>query len=81
MSTRQPARNPVPHRERQRLETHRRVFEAALEIFIRDGVAAARIEDITSLAAVSRGSFYFHFPTKEDVLLAIWAIARLIYYR
>jgi AcrR family transcriptional regulator len=56
-------------RDRQREETRQRVYEAALEIFRRDGVAASRIEDISSLAGVSRGSFYFHFPTKDDVLL------------
>ncbi len=28
-----------------------------------------RIDDIATAAGVSRGSFYFHFPTKEHVLL------------
>lgn len=56
-------------REQQREETRRRVYEAALEIFRRDGVAACRIDDIVRQAGVSRGSFYFHFPTKEDVLI------------
>ena len=55
-------------RERQRLETRQRVFEAAVEVFRRAGVNAAKIEDITKLAEVSRGTFYFHFPTKEHVL-------------
>ncbi len=39
-------------------------------MFRRDGVAACRIDDIVNTAGVSRGSFYFHFPTKDDVLLA-----------
>lgn len=52
----------------QREQTRRRVYEAALEAFRRDGVASARIEDITQRAGVSRGTFYFHFPTKDDVL-------------
>lgn len=56
-------------RDRQREETRRRVYLAALEVFRRDGVFACRIEDIASAAGVSRGAFYFHFPTKEDVLL------------
>jgi AcrR family transcriptional regulator len=56
-------------RRQQREETRQRVYEAALEIFRKDGVVASRIEDITDLAGVSRGSFYFHFPTKEQVLL------------
>jgi AcrR family transcriptional regulator len=40
-----------------------------MAIFRRDGVVAARTEDIAKAAGVSRGSFYFHFPTKEHVLL------------
>lgn len=56
-------------RERQREETRRRLYESALAIFRRDGVANSRTEDIANAAGVSRGSFYFHFPTKEHVLL------------
>jgi AcrR family transcriptional regulator len=59
---------PPSRREQQRLETRQRVFDAAVEVFRRDGVSAAKIEDITRLAEVSRGTFYFHFPTKEHVL-------------
>lgn len=44
------------------------MFEAALTLFRRDGAEAARIEEIASLAGVSRGTFYFHFPSKDDVL-------------
>src|SRR5579859_5481335 len=61
-------RKPMRRRQ-QREETRQRVYEAALEVFRKDGVVASRIEDITDRAGVSRGSFYFHFPTKEQVLL------------
>jgi AcrR family transcriptional regulator len=40
-----------------------------MAVFRRDGVAACRIDDIAKAAGVSRGAFYFHFPTKEHVLL------------
>ena len=56
-------------RDLQREETRRRVRDCALQIFRRDGVAAAKIEEIVKLAGVSRGTFYFHFPTKEDVIV------------
>ncbi|WP_053232371.1 TetR/AcrR family transcriptional regulator [Sandaracinus amylolyticus] len=56
-------------RDEQRERTRRRVYECALDVFRRDGVAPCRIDDITAAAGVSRGSFYFHFPTKEHVLL------------
>jgi AcrR family transcriptional regulator len=58
-------------RDRQREETRRRVRDCALAVFRRDGLAAARIDDIVKGARVSRGTFYFHFPTKEDVIVEI----------
>lgn len=63
-----PLDRPTNQREQQRLETRRRVFEAAIEVFRRDGVQECRIEDIATIAGVSRGTFYFHFPTKDAVL-------------
>ena len=59
---------PMTQRDLQRIETRRKVFEAAIEVFRRDGVQECRIEDIAQLAGVSRGTFYFHFPTKDAVL-------------
>jgi len=59
----------VSSREKQREQTRRRLYESALAVFRRDGVVASRTEDIAKAAGVSRGSFYFHFPTKEHVLL------------
>lgn len=56
-------------RVEQRERTRRRLYECALEVFRRDGVEACRIDDIATAAGVSRGSFYFHYPTKEHVLL------------
>jgi AcrR family transcriptional regulator len=34
-------------------------------------MAQARIEDIANEAGVSRGTFYFHYPTKDDVLIQL----------
>jgi AcrR family transcriptional regulator len=58
-------------RDKQREETRQRLYRAALEIFRRDTVAGCRIDDIAQKAEVSRGAFYFHFPTKDDVLIEL----------
>ena len=58
-------------RDRQRERTRLRVRKAALAVFRRDGIAAAKIDDIVRAARVSRGTFYFHFPAKEDVVLEV----------
>lgn len=58
-------------RDKQREESRERLFHASIEIFRRDGFRAARVDDITLVAGLSRTSFYFHFPTKEDVLVEL----------
>jgi AcrR family transcriptional regulator len=55
-------------RDRQRDETRRRVRQVALDAIRRDGVADARIDEIAQAAGVSRGTVYFHYPTKEHVV-------------
>ncbi len=58
-------------REQQREETRERIFEAAVEEFRREGFARARVDRVVAAAGVARGTFYFHFPTKEHVLLEL----------
>jgi AcrR family transcriptional regulator len=58
-------------RERQRARTRERLFEAAVAEFRRVGFAAAQIPAIASAAGVVRGTFYFHFPSKDHVLLEL----------
>jgi TetR/AcrR family transcriptional repressor of uid operon len=55
-------------RELQRRETRERVYAAAVAEFGRVGMAAADVTVIAREAGVARGTFYFHFPTKEHVL-------------
>jgi len=55
-------------REAQRQRTRRRIYEAAIAEYKRRGMADADIGTIVAAAGVARGTFYFHFPTKEHVL-------------
>ena len=43
------------------------IIEAALEVFGKCGVAAARLEDIGRLAGVSKATIYLYFPNKETL--------------
>jgi len=61
-------RATVSGRDAQRQQTRQRVYAAALAEFKRTGMAAADVGDIAAAAGVARGTFYFHFPTKEHVL-------------
>ncbi len=58
-------------REAQRLQTRARVFDAAVAEFGRSGLAGADVAAIAATAGVARGTFYFHFPTKEHVLVEL----------
>jgi AcrR family transcriptional regulator len=51
--------------------TRRKLLEAALRIFARDGFEAARLEDIAKESGHTRGAFYANFDTKEDLFLAL----------
>jgi AcrR family transcriptional regulator len=56
-------------REAQRRKTRARVLDAAIVEFQRAGAHSADINAIVEAAGVARSTFYFHFPTKEHVLL------------
>lgn len=58
-------------REARRLETRARLYDAALAEISRRGLAAADVTAIATAAGVVRGTFYFHFPTKEHVLVEV----------
>jgi AcrR family transcriptional regulator len=53
------------------LETRARLFDAALAEIGRCGLAGADVSSIASAAGVVRGTFYFHFSTKEHVLVEL----------
>jgi TetR/AcrR family transcriptional repressor of uid operon len=55
-------------RDAQRRQTRQRVYAAAIAEFKRAGLADADIGAIVKEAGVARGTFYFHYPTKEHVL-------------
>jgi AcrR family transcriptional regulator len=52
-----------------RLADHRvriELLRAAEATFTEHGLAAAKVEDITERAGVSKGAFYLHFQSKDD---------------
>jgi AcrR family transcriptional regulator len=58
-------------REARRLQTRERILGAATVEFKRSGTAAADVDAIVGAAGVAHGTFFFHFPTKEHVLLEL----------
>ncbi len=64
-------RRPGAFERSRRLETRARLFDAALAEIGRRGLAGADVSAIAGTAGVVRGTFYFHFPTKEHVLVEL----------
>jgi AcrR family transcriptional regulator len=58
-------------RETKRLQTRERLMGAAIAEFKRAGMADADVSAIVAAAGVAHGTFFFHFPTKEHVLLEL----------
>ena len=58
-------------RETQRLQTRERLLGAAIGEFKRAGMTEADVGAIVAAAGVAHGTFFFHFPTKEHVLLEL----------
>src|ERR1700754_896931 len=58
-------------REAKRLQTRERLLGAAIAEFKRSGMTEADVGAIVAAAGVAHGTFFFHFPTKEHVLLEL----------
>ena len=51
----------------------RAILDAARPVFARDGYAAASLNQIIEASGLTKGGFYFHFPSKQALALAVLA--------
>lgn len=51
--------------------TRERILEAAEDAFSERGYHETLVEDIAGRTSLSKGGFYFHFPSKEDLFFAV----------
>jgi TetR/AcrR family transcriptional regulator, transcriptional repressor for nem operon len=47
------------------------IIEAADQLFYRQGYEHTSFSDIANIVKISRGNFYFHFKTKDEILDAV----------
>lgn len=55
----------------QRKATRAKLIDAALDLFSTSGYDHATVDDISQAAGYSKGAYYFHFSTKDDILLEL----------
>lgn len=55
----------------QREETFEKILGAALDLFVSRGFEGTRVDEIAEAAGLTKGAIYFHFSTKDDVLLTL----------
>jgi len=52
-------------------ETRNLIISEAIKLFCRSGYDATGVAEICQAAGISKGAFYHHFPSKQDLFLAI----------
>lgn len=65
------AKQAVHARQEQRQQTRAKLVEAALRIFAEQGYDHTTVEEISLAAGHSKGAYYFHFDSKEDIFLEL----------
>ena len=60
-----------PRHERRKDARQGELMEAALTLFVDKGFAATRVEEVASLAGVSKGTLFLYFPSKVDLFKAV----------
>jgi AcrR family transcriptional regulator len=55
-------------RQEQKAETRQRILEAARAAYLAGDVASTTIDEVAARARVSKGSVFFHFGSRHDLL-------------
>jgi len=59
----------ITKRKIQAQETRKKLFDVAVKLFNTYGYHNVTVDDITDAAETSKGAFYFHFKSKESVII------------
>ncbi len=58
--------------EKKDINTEQRILEAAEQVFIRDGLAGARMQDIANVASINKALLHYYFRTKDKLFEMIF---------
>lgn len=54
--------------ERKKAQTKEKIFNTAVELFLKQGYDNTTVDEIVEKADVAKGTFFNHFPTKDAIL-------------
>lgn len=66
-------KNKMSDRQRKAIETKKKIYESAYQLFIEYGIEEVSVDSIVQAAGVSKGAFYVHFDSKYALIAAIIA--------
>ena len=66
-----PAESSWTRSEQRKEATRRRILDAALDVFADRGYHEAIVDEIVRVSRTSKGAFYFHFPSKEEMFFGL----------
>ncbi len=52
-------------------ERKNQILDAATDVFVREGLHKARVDDIAEKAGLSKGALYWYFKSKDEIIVAI----------
>jgi AcrR family transcriptional regulator len=58
-------------RARKRRETHARITDSGIRLFLDKGYDATTLDEIAAEAGISRRTFFYYFKTKDEILLSL----------
>ena len=68
----QPLTAPRSLKEKQRQEREALILQAAEEVLTEKGYYETSIDEIAARVGIAKGTVYLHFPSKEDLVVAIF---------
>src|SRR5262249_42307870 len=71
-------KNAVPYPAEHKFRTRARIVESARRLFNRHGFEQVSIDQIMAGAGLTRGGFYHHFGSKDELFAARSAVSRRV---
>jgi TetR/AcrR family fatty acid metabolism transcriptional regulator len=68
----QPVTAPRSLKEKQRQEREALILQVAEEVLMEKGYYETSIDEIAARVGIAKGTVYLHFPSKEDLVIAIF---------